>query len=486
MTSQYTTFPTLSDRQSGKADVTGMVPFLFWILFLANVVFALVNFPNIPEWRWGDLFRTNGFTLLLFTTVSFFSAIISTYAKSYFKERGQRSKFMVLCLAFTFAVLFFIISEHLLLLLLGWLLMGLVMSRLIGFHADWGEAKEAKKLSRNYFLVGSFLLGVGLLVPAAYHNSITLSAWTDAIGETPKYIMLLSTFCIITAALIQSAIFPFHKWLLSSMTAPTPASALMHAGFVNGSGIILTLLAPILIASNTLDVLLIIGGLTAIIAQFTKLIQVNVKQRLACSTIAQMGFMIMQCGLGFFSAAIAHLILHGFYKASLFLSSGEEVEKLHPKAPPSIRIKWYQGLIVLVFSLMGAYLFALLTGKGMAWDSGIFLTLIAAIAVGQMTYNLVKQNPLNGWQKIVLPPVLFISGIAVYALVYTTVTTFMNGMEVIAAPTSISPFQMAFGIVFLIGFFIMKLGSYRKIPWLYVRLLSLSQPAKKTFLSFKN
>ena len=270
------------------------------------------------------------------------------------------------------------------------------------------------------------------------------------------------------------------------MTAPTPASALMHAGFVNGSGIILTLLAPILIASNTLDVLLIIGGLTAIIAQFTKLIQVNVKQRLACSTIAQMGFMIMQCGLGFFSAAIAHLILHGFYKASLFLSSGEEVEKLHPKAPPSIRIKWYQGLIVLVFSLVGAYLFALLTGKGMSWDSGIFLTLIAAIAVGQMTYNLVKQNPLSGWQKIVLPPVLFLSGIAVYALVYTTVTTFMSGMEIIAAPTSISPFQMAFGLVFLIGFFIMKLGSYRKIPWLYVKLLSLSQPAKKTFLSFKN
>lgn len=486
MTSKQTAFSTLSHKKSGNTDVTGLVPVLFWILFLANTVFAIVNYPNIPEWRWGDLFRTNGFTLLLYTTVSFFSAIISTYAKFYFKERGQRSKFMVLCLAFTFAVQFFIISEHLLLLLLGWLLMGLVMSRLIGFQSDWGEAKEAKKLSRNYFLVGSFLLGVGLLVPAAYHNSITLNAWTDVIGETPKYIMLLSTLCIITAALIQSAIFPFHKWLLSSMTAPTPASALMHAGFVNGSGIILTLLAPILIASNTLDVLLIIGGLTAIIAQFTKLIQVNVKQRLACSTIAQMGFMIMQCGLGFFSAAITHLILHGFYKASLFLSSGEEVEKLHPKAPPAIRIKWYQGLIVLVFSLMGAYLFALLTGKGMSWDSGIFLTLIAAIAVGQMTYNLVKQNPLSGWQKIVLPTVLFISGIAIYALVYNTVTTFMSGMEIIAAPTSISPFQMAFGLVFLIGFFIMKLGSYRKIPWLYVKLLSLSQPAKKTFLSFKN
>jgi NAD(P)H-quinone oxidoreductase subunit 5 len=105
--------------------------------------------------------------------------------------------------------------------------------------------------------------------------------------------------CIITAAIIQSAIYPFHRWLLSAMTSPTPASALMHAGFVNGSGILLALFSTVLFASNTLIILFIIGGLTAVIAQFTKLLQVNVKQKLACSTIAQMGFMIMQCGLGF-------------------------------------------------------------------------------------------------------------------------------------------------------------------------------------------
>src|SRR5690606_9533147 len=123
----------------------------------------------------------------------------------------------------------------------------------------------------------------------------------------------------------------------------TPASALMHAGFVNGSGILLALLAYIIVESKTMDILFVVGGLTAILAQFAKLIQVNVKQRLACSTIAQMGFMIMQCGLGFFNAAIAHLILHGFYKAYLFLSSGEEVKQSSPVEPPIIRIKWFQA-----------------------------------------------------------------------------------------------------------------------------------------------
>ncbi len=485
MTILQTLLSNTSSKKSKKADLTGIIPVFFWAMFIANLIFILVYFPDIPEWQWGEIIRTNGFTALLMTTVTFFSAIITTYANFYFKERGQKNLFMALSVAFTLVVQIFLIAEHLLLLVVGWLLMGWVMSKLIGLNTNWNDARGAKKLSRNYFLAGTLLLGLGLLIPAVYNNTITLSSWIASLEQTPKYMLLLSAVCIIVAALIQSAIFPFHKWLLSSMTAPTPASALMHAGFVNGSGIILTLVAPIILATNTLDMLLIIGGLTAITAQFTKLIQVNVKQRLACSTIAQMGFMIMQCGLGYFNAAITHLILHGFYKASLFLSSGEEIEKQNPKAPPTIRIQWYQALIVLCFSLIGAYLFALWTGKGMDWNSGIFLTLIASITVGQVTYNIIKQNPLSGLQKIVLPPLLFVIGIAVYAISYQLVSTFMRGMEVVAAPTVITPFQVVFGFIFLIGFFLMKLGTYRKIPWLYVKLLNLSSPHKNTLLTPK-
>lgn len=138
------------------------------------------------------------------------------------------------------------------------------------------------------------------------------------------------------------------------MTAPTPASALMHAGFINGAGILFTIFASLLVASNTLILLFVLGGLTAIIAQFIKLQQVNVKQKLACSTIAQMGFMVMQCSLGFFNAAIVHLILHGFYKAYLFLSSVEEVEMRTPQKLEKIKIKFLQGIIVGTFGLAGA------------------------------------------------------------------------------------------------------------------------------------
>ncbi|MBO0353379.1 pesticidal protein Cry28Aa [Muricauda ruestringensis] len=471
--------------RSEKYKATGLTPVLFWLFFMGLLIFGIINYPDIPEWKWGNLFRINGFTVLLSTIVTFFCAIISTYANSYFKHSGQKAKFMWLCIGFTASVILFLISDHMVPLLLGWFLMGVVMSSLIGLDAGWGEAREARRLAQQYFLASGVFLSCGLLFLAAYHNVITLSGLMVSVKQTPYPLIVASALCIIIAALIQSAIFPFHKWLLSSMTAPTPASALMHAGFVNGSGILLTLLAYIILESHTMNLLFIIGGMAAIAAQFAKLIQVNVKQRLACSTMAQMGFMIMQCGLGFFNAAIAHLILHGFYKAYLFLSSGEGVKQSTPAQPPVIRIKWFEALIVLIYSVVGAFIFTRLTGKGMEWDSGIFLTLIASIAVGQATYNIVKQHIFTGIQKLILPPILFVAGIGAYALMYNWVTTFMTGMEVVAAPSPLSPLQIGFGLIFLVGFFLMKLGVYRQIPWLYVKLMNMSQANKNTILMYK-
>jgi NAD(P)H-quinone oxidoreductase subunit 5 len=260
----------------------------------------------------------------------------------------------------------------------------------------------------------------------------------------------------------------------------------MHAGFVNGSGIVLALFATLIFASNTQNILLIVGGLTAIVAQFTKLIQVNVKQKLACSTIAQMGFMIMQCGLGFFNAAVAHLILHGFYKAYLFLSSGEEIKHSAPKKTEQIRIKSLQALVVLVFGTLAALLFSFITGKGRALDSSIFLILIVAITVGQVTYNIVKEKSLSTGQKLILPPVLFLLGIGAYGLMYNFVTVIMGSMPMVAEALPLSTLQIIFGIIFLIGFFTMKLGVYRRIPWLYVKLMNVSQPYKKTVLMYKS
>ncbi|MBP2283428.1 NAD(P)H-quinone oxidoreductase subunit 5 [Flavobacterium sp. CG_23.5] len=463
-----------------------IINYALWLLFIINLSYLIYNFPNIPVWNYGSVLKINGFTVLIWTLVTFFSALIGSYGKSYLEGFRYHAKFSMLCLGFTFSIMVFVMSNHVLLLLIMWLLMGVFMSKLIGVDATWGEAREASKFALKYFVAGSFFLSFGVLLLACQVDSLALSEIISKISEVPQHITIISGLCIIIAALIQSAIYPFHRWLLSAMTAPTPASALMHAGFVNGSGILLTLFSTVLFASNTLIILFIIGGLTAVAAQFAKLLQVNVKQKLACSTIAQMGFMIMQCGLGFFNAAVVHLILHGFYKAYLFLSAGEEIGLSKPQNLMTIKIKPSQAIIVLFYGIVGAFMFAFLTGKGTKLNSGIFLILIVAITVGQATYNIVKEQSLSILQKSFLPPLLFVCGMVTYALIYKGVTLVMSDMPMAVVPLPLSVIQIAFGILFLAGFFIMKLGIYRKYPWLYVKLLNISQPYKKTVLMYKS
>ncbi len=474
-------------RVDAKNPILSKLVIVFlWLLFLGNATYLVLNFFTMPDWSWQGVFKIDGFTILIWTTVTFFSAIVSSYAGKYLLGSRYHSRFMMLCLGFTLSVMLLVLSNHVALLIFSWLVMGIFMSQLIGIDKSWGEAKEALKFTQKYFLIGTFFLTVGVLLLAFYSGEFTITGLSLVVADLPNYILMPAALCIIAAAIVQSAMYPFHRWLLSAMTAPTPASALMHAGFVNGAGILLAIFATLLFTSNTLTILFIIGGFTAIIAQFTKLLQVNVKQKLGCSTIAQMGFMIMQCGLGFFNAAVVHLILHGFYKAYLFLSSGEEIAQTTPEKLKPLKIKPLQAIVVLIFGGLGAYLFAIWTGKGIVMDSAIFLILIVAITVGQATYNLIKEQSLSTIQKIIVPPILFIAGIGIYALIYNGVTVLMSSLPMIAHPIPLTWVQVIFGIIFLLGFFIMKLGVYKKLPWLYVKLMNISQPYKKTVLMYKS
>lgn len=485
MITEKKTETIMKPRTAIGFTVYKLISFILWIMFFGNVAIIAFNFPNFPEWYLGNVFKLNGFTLLIWATVTFFSAVVSSYSENYLHGFKHHTRFMLLCLGFTISVMVLVMSNHIAPLLLSWFAMGVFMARLIGIDTSLKESRGASKFTQKYFLAGTGFLSIGVLIAAVQLNEFTLSGIISNWSELSPLVVLICALCIIVAALIQSAIYPFHRWLLSAMTAPTPASALMHAGFVNGSGILLALFSTLLFESHTLNILFVIGGLTAIIAQFTKLLQVNVKQKLACSTIAQMGFMIMQCGLGFFNAAVAHLILHGFYKAYLFLSAGEVIEHSVPQKTLKLKIKPLQAFAVLFFGLVGAFVFTTLTGKGNNLDSGIFLTLIVAITIGQMTYNIVKQKSLSVLHKIFLPPVLFIVGIGIYALMYNGVTILMADMPQVSEPKSLSLVQIVFGIVFLVGFFIMKLGIYRQVPWLYVKLLNASQPHKTTVLTNK-
>ena len=147
----------------------------------------------------------------------------------------------------------------------------------------------------------------------------------------------LMNLLLVLSVIIPAAQYPFQSWLIESVVAPTPVSAIMHAGIVNAGGIILTRFSPVFDHPIALTILLIISSLSVLIGSGISLVHVDYKRQLVGSTMSQMGFMLVQCALGVYSAAIIHLILHGVFKATLFLQSGSIVKRFNIPTPPNVQ-----------------------------------------------------------------------------------------------------------------------------------------------------
>src|SRR6266487_3027506 len=156
----------------------------------------------------------------------------------------------------------------------------------------------------------------------------------------------------------KSAQFPLHIWLPRSLYAPTPVHALLHAGIINAGGFLINRLAPLYgLSSTTLHVAFVVGAVTALLGAAMMLAQNDIKKTLGFSTIGQMGYMIMECGLGAFALAVFHLIAHGLFKATVFLNCGNVIHKAReePVFPPPAqateerqfsRLTWLTGFIM--------------------------------------------------------------------------------------------------------------------------------------------
>ena len=141
-----------------------------------------------------------------------------------------------------------------------------------------------------------------------------------SLHDTPSAVHAASIL-FVGAALLKSAQFPLHGWLIEVMETPTPVSALLHAGIINAGGFLVLRFSEVISLSfPSLEVLAIVGGFTAIFGSVVMLTQTSIKVTLAYSTIAQMGFMMLECGLAAFPAAMLHIIAHSLYKAHAFLS----------------------------------------------------------------------------------------------------------------------------------------------------------------------
>lgn len=271
-------------------------------------------------------------TSVMFCVVAFVGWAVVSFSRNYLcGDPEQESFFQRLCLTLA-AVLCLVTAGNLFQLALAWIATSLCLHRLLVFYADRPKAQLA---ARKKFLVSRLgdlcLIGALGLVYAAF-GSLDLPAIASAVQRlqesgADRTLLHASAALIVASALLKSAQFPFHGWLPEVMETPTPVSALLHAGIINAGGFLILRLSDIVALSTpALDALAIVGGFTALFGSVVMLTQTSVKVSLAWSTVAQMGFMLFQCGLGAYSAAMLHIVAHALYKAHAFLSSGSIVD----------------------------------------------------------------------------------------------------------------------------------------------------------------
>ncbi|WLR42416.1 NADH dehydrogenase subunit 5 [Bacillus carboniphilus] len=221
------------------------------------------------------------------------------------------------------------LSGDLRLMVLSWgaTLVGLIM--LIGLNKGWRVAREATKVSSRLFLLSwlSLLFAVVWLFQATGEWQLSVALTKESLAQLTAWEKTGINLLIVLAVIIPAAQWPFQRWLIESVVAPTPVSAIMHAGLVNAGGIMLTRFSPLFNGDIASVVLLIIASISVLIGSGISLVQVDYKRQLVGSTIGQMGFMLIQCALGAYLAAIIHLILHGLFKATLFLQAGSAVRR---------------------------------------------------------------------------------------------------------------------------------------------------------------
>ena len=292
---------------------------------------------NLLAWRGaGFTLRIDVVSLAMLALVSFIGGVVLRYARTYMAEEEGRASFTG-WLAITLAcVLLFVGAGNLFQLVAALIGMSLCVNRLLLFYPDRAAAQRA---ARKQFITARLadvaLIAAAALLTYAYRTPDIAAILDAARGGMGATVVPLAVLCLAFAAIITSAQFPLHGWLSEVMEAPTPVSALLHAGVINAGGFLLIRFADVLLLSpGVLAGLVMIGGFTALFGGLVMLTQPAVKTSLAWSTVAQMGFMIMQCGLALFPLALLHILAHSLYKAHSFLASGGAVERIAASRRP--------------------------------------------------------------------------------------------------------------------------------------------------------
>lgn len=392
---------------------------------------------------------------IMLVLVSFVGAVVIRYSRNYLDGDPNHGRFLrQLCLTIA-AVQALIVAGNLAALIVASVLMSLSLNQLLLFY---GERRGAVLAARKKFVASRLadlaLIGAGACLYMAFGSLdyTTLFAGAERSGGAGPLVIGAAVLIAITA-LIKSAQLPLHGWILEVMETPTPVSALLHAGIINAGGFLVIRFADLMaLSAPALHVLSVIGLLTALFGSLVMLTQTSVKLSLAYSTVAQMGYMLLQCGLGAFGAALLHIVAHSLYKAHAFLSSGSVIDLLRASWSPSPGGAPHPARfsIALVLVLGGAFAVSTVFGATFADKPGVFaLGAILMMSLTLLIANGVDERPSAYVMGRTLAAALGIG--ALYFGLQVGVERLLAGAVPSTAPLS-GPFDLAILVMVIAAF----------------------------------
>jgi NAD(P)H-quinone oxidoreductase subunit 5 len=259
--------------------------------------------------------------------VAFIGWVVLRFSRSYLDGEAREGAFHAALLATLAAVLLLVQAGSLPVLIVASVAVGAGLRWLLLFYRDRPEARLAANRFRAVWGAGDIALILAAMLLWQAYGTVSIPAIGLAATQALPPAAQGAVALLVLAALLKSAAFPLHGWLTRVMEAPTPVSALLHAGIINAGGFMLIRTADLVQASPAaMAALVLLGGASAVFGAVVMLTQSAVKTALAWSTVAQMGFLMLQCGLGLWALAMLHVIAHSLYKAHAFLASGGAVQ----------------------------------------------------------------------------------------------------------------------------------------------------------------
>ncbi len=431
------------------------------VLSLAALVFggpALMRGPALATL--GDAgavhfgLRSDALGSVMLVLVSFIGWVIVRYSQPYLGgARGQPGYVRGLMLTLA-AVALLVITNNLAVLALAWIATSLALHGLLTFFDGRPQALIAAHKKFLASRVADLCLLGGVALVGMQLGTLEIDQAIAAASALPAMPGTLQAAALLLAAsaMLKCAQLPVHGWLIQVMEAPTPVSALLHAGVVNLGGFLLIRVGVLVAEVPAAQALLVVvGSITAVVAALVMMTRVSIKVSLAWSTCAQMGFMLMQCGLGLYELALLHLVAHSLYKAYAFLAAGGAVEQnrlrqMTPSAPPLGAATWGLGALVGMVVVTAA---ALTWGLKPSAEPALWAMggVLALALVPLLTGPLLRGG--------VLGALVGLAGASVVALAYFGLHAAFGGWLGVSASGAASPalvgwVLVCFGLLFVV------------------------------------